>query len=227
MKIPQSFKKLPTIKAVLFDLDGTLLNTLADLADSMNAVLAAENLPQHPQEAYKYFVGDGVANLVRRALPEALRQDEQVVVDYVSQMRHKYAERWKHKTTPYPGVPELLKELALRKLPFAVYSNKPDDFTRQMVAHFFPQDFFAAVVGAKPGVAVKPNPEPALEIAAKLAITPEHFLYLGDTGTDMQTARAAGMFPVGALWGFRPQVELLENGAVFTVQAPLELLTLI
>jgi phosphoglycolate phosphatase len=213
-------------RAVLFDLDGTLLNTLEDLADSMNAVLRRLGLPAHEAAAYKYFVGDGIVNMARRALP-ADRRDEAVVTRLVEGMRRHYARHWADKTHPYDGVPELLGELTRRGLPTAVLSNKPDDSTRTMVARLLPGHRFRLVLGARPDVPIKPDPAAALEIAEALGVPPGGFVYLGDTGTDMRTATAAGMYPVGALWGFRTADELSQAGAETLIDRPAHLLKLL
>jgi phosphoglycolate phosphatase len=213
-------------KAVLFDLDGTLLNTLDDLADSCNAVLAEMGLPVHATDAYRYFVGDGVEMLARRVLPEGRRMEADVRA-FVPRMREVYAQRETLKTRPYDGVPELLDELARRGLPFAVLSNKPDESTRSIVGKLLNPWRFAFVRGALPGVPKKPDPAAALEIARTLGIAPDSFLYLGDTGTDMRTATAAGMYPVGALWGFRDKRELVEGGAAVVIEHPTGLLAVV
>lgn len=210
-------------QAVLFDLDGTLLDTLADLGDSMNRVLRRAGFPEHPLEAYKYFVGDGMEKLALRALPEEGR-DSANAARITTAMKEEYGRHWADKTRPYPGIPELLAELERMRIPAAVFSNKPDEFTRKMIAAFFPGRRFGAVIGARPGVPKKPDPGVPLEIAAALGISPSGFVYLGDTNTDMQTAVAAGMYPVGALWGFRTAAELEASGAKRLIANPREIL---
>jgi len=205
--------------AVLFDLDGTLLNTLDDLADSCNIVLQEMGLPTHATDAYRYFVGDGVEILARRVLPEGRRSDGDVAA-FVPRMRTVYAARETLKTRPYPGVPEMLDELTRRGLPLAVLSNKPDEATRSVVGKLLGIEHFALIRGALPGVPKKPDPAAAIGIAAELDIPPASFLYLGDTGTDMRTATGAGMYPVGALWGFRDRRELVDGGAAVVIEAP-------
>ena len=210
-------------KAVLFDLDGTLLNTLEDLADATNAALAQLGLPGHPLDAYKLLVGDGLENLIRRAIGQE-PLDQRLLARGIELARHEYANRWAEKTRPYPGIPDLLTELSRRGIPMAVFSNKPDEFTQLCIARLLPQWHFHAVQGATPAVPRKPDPRGALAIAARMGIAPAEVLYLGDTNTDMQTAVAAGMFPVGALWGFRTAEELLATGAAVLVKTPLEVL---
>jgi phosphoglycolate phosphatase len=213
--------------AVLFDLDGTLLDTLEDLGDSMNAVLAARGYPTHPIPSYSTFVGDGVRTLVHRALPPAARVREATVDELVPLMRAEYSTRWKSKTRPYTGVPELLDGLAARGVRMAVLSNKPHPATVEVVEHFFARWTFDATLGARPGVPIKPDAGAALEVSRLLAIPPEDFLYVGDTNTDMQTAAAAGMFAAGALWGFRTADELRSSGARVLLTDPRDILPLL
>lgn len=217
---------MTTYKAVLFDLDGTLLDTLDDLADSMNEVLAAHGWAVHAVEGYRYFVGDGFENLVRRTVPFELKSDERTVQGCVTEARAAYERRWNAKTRPYPGVPELLDQLAGKGVPLAILSNKPHDFVRKIVAHYLGTWGFAAVQGAQSGTPRKPDPTAALEISRSLAIPAGSFLYLGDTNTDMKTAIAAKMFAVGALWGFRTEQELRDSGAQALVKHPLDVLAL-
>ncbi len=209
--------------AVLFDLDGTLLDTLDDLAGAMNFALRQMNFPSHDVAAYKYFIGNGVVNLARRTLPPDSR-DEQTVEQLVATMRSYYSEHWADKTRPYEGVAEMLDQLTARSVTMAILSNKPDEFTKRMVAEFFPERPFAPVLGARQDVPIKPDPSAALEIAESLKVAPAEILYLGDTDTDMQTARAAGMFAIGALWGFRQAGELHQHGAQSLIASPQELL---
>jgi len=214
------------MRAVMFDLDGTLLDTIEDLADSMNAVLAGLGVPGHRVDAYKRFVGDGVEMLVRRALP-ADRADDETIAACATRMKEEYRERWHVKTRPYPGVPETLDGLAEKRVAATVLSNKPEDFTVKCVERFLPGWSFAVVRGAREGVPRKPDPAAAVEIAAGLLIPPAEILYVGDTDTDMRTAVAAGMRPVGALWGFRDADELRASGAATLISSPPDLLELL
>ncbi|MEN6458979.1 MAG: HAD family hydrolase [Thermoguttaceae bacterium] len=213
-------------RAVLFDLDGTLLDTLTDLADSTNAALRSLGFPTHPRESYQQFVGDGVERLIQRALPVE-RRDAATVAACGRCMRKEYGDRWAATTRPYAGIPELLDRLTDRRMPMAVLSNKPEEFTRLCVAQLLPGWKFAAVVGAGPALPKKPDPSGARQIAAELGVAPGECLYLGDTNTDMQTAAAAGMFAVGALWGFRTADELAASGARVLLKSPLDLLPLL
>jgi phosphoglycolate phosphatase len=213
-------------KAVLFDLDGTLLDTIEDLTDSMNIVLKRLGFPGHTVGSCKKFVGDGVEVFALRALPETHR-DDATVARCAADMREVYRKRWALKTRPYDGIAELLDGLTARNLKMAVLSNKPDDFTKAMVAELLARWRFASVLGVRPSVPKKPEPAAALEISKELTIPPGRFLYLGDTGTDMKTATAAGMFPVGAIWGFRTADELTEGGAEVLVDHPSKVLRLL
>jgi phosphoglycolate phosphatase len=211
---------------VLFDLDGTLVDSLTDLADSMNRVLTRQGLPAHPVQAYRYFVGDGIIKLVQRALP-AGAQHQDLVQDCAQKMREEYAAHWADTTRPYPGIAELLDALTSRRIPMTILSNKPDELTQKVVRTLLPNWHFAAVAGARETIARKPDPAGALRIAKLLGREPADFLYLGDTNTDMQTARAARMFAIGALWGFRTADELKENGAQALLSVPIELCPLL
>jgi phosphoglycolate phosphatase len=209
--------------AVIFDLDGTLLNTIEDLTDAMNLTLTRFGFKGHDQETYKYFIGDGIETLVKRSLPPESRFNE-IIARCVAAMREEYALRWDKKTLPYPGIPELLDALSQKGWPISILSNKPDDSTRMVVAKLLPRWSFQIVLGARPSVPKKPDPTAALEIAGLLHLAPDQFIYIGDTGTDMKTAVEAGMFPVGVLWGFRTAQELLAHGARILIQKPLDLL---
>lgn len=209
-------------KAVLFDLDGTLVDTIDDLADSMNSVLADMNLPTYTVAEYNFLVGDGIRVLAERVLP-ADRQDGATVARCVAGMRAAYEQRWANKSRPYDGIPELLDVLTKRGMTRVVLSNKPDDFTKKVVATLLPDWQFEQVVGVRPEGPIKPDPTGAFEIAQSLKISPDQILYLGDTNTDMKTAVAAGMYPVGVLWGFRPAEELTAAGAQTLIAHPMEL----
>lgn len=210
-------------RAVIFDLDGTLLDTLDDIADSMNAVLERRGFPGHETGAYRYLTGDGVRALAERSLPEPARS-EATIAACIQELRAEYAARWGRKTRPYPGIPELLAALVRRQVRMSVLSNKLDEFTKRAAKDFLAEFDFDFVIGAQPAWPPKPDPSAALSIARSLEIEPSRFLYLGDTDVDMMTAVKAGMFPVGALWGFREEKELLESGARATIRVPSELL---
>jgi phosphoglycolate phosphatase len=212
-------------KAILFDLDGTLLDTLEDLADSMNQALSELGFAAHPVEAYKYFVGDGAETMARRALPQENR-DEATVRQCHQRAKLCYSKHWADKTRLYPGIAELLEGLQELGAAMSILSNKPDEFTQQMVAKLLAGYDFKIVRGANSDTPIKPDPTAALQIAEQTNIPPAEFVYLGDTDTDMKTANAAGMLAVGAVWGFRTAKELTENGAKVLVRNPVEVLGL-
>jgi len=213
-------------QAILFDLDGTLLDTLADIADAANAALTRLGFPTHQRDAYRYFLGGGMDHLVRRATPEGFNDSEtlkkcrEAIID-------EYRSRWAQNTRPYPGIAELLAELDNRGIVKAVLSNKPDDFTKRTVEKLLSEFRFDIIRGARPEVPLKPDPTSALKIAAELDIPPRRFIYIGDSDIDMRTARAAGMFAAGALWGFRTAEELSANGAQVLLKAPREVVNLL
>jgi len=213
-------------KAVLFDLDGTLLDTINDLADSMNSVLERHGFPTHGVDEYKYFVGDGIDLLVRRALPVSCK-DEFLIAGCVAAMKEEYSSRWADSTRPYDGITELLDALNASGVSLSILSNKPHESTMIVVSRMLANWKFEMVIGAMDGVPKKPNPASAISIAERLGIAPGDFLYLGDTHTDMKTAVLAGMFPAGALWGFRTAGELVEAGARILVTHPVDLLPFI
>ncbi len=209
-------------KAILFDLDGTLLDTLKDIGNASNRVLLKHRFPVHPIDSYRNFVGDGVKTLFARALP-ADKVSDPLIRTCIKEFEEEYSRTWNDETTLYPGISEMLDLVRARGLKMAVLSNKPHEFTKYCVEAFFPEWEFDVVQGIHASIPHKPDPTGALSIARRLGIAPASFLYLGDTGTDMQTACTAGMFPVGALWGFRSSEELIENGAKVVVSHPLEI----
>ena len=214
---------MPT-QAILFDLDGTLLDTLADIAGAANAALEREGQPTHPALAYKQFIGDGVAMLFRRALPTDQDHDDARIERCVSQFHATYAGQWNVATRPYDGIPALLDALVARGLPLAILSNKPDEFTQLCTRHYLSRWPWAAVVGQRDGVPRKPDPTSALAIAEALKIPPADFVYVGDSSVDMRTARGAGMRAVGVSWGFRSVAELQATGAHAIIDDPASLL---
>ncbi len=208
-------------RAVLFDLDGTLADTLEDLAIAANHALTQLGRPTFPTRRYRYLVGQGLRSL----LTEALGPDHRDLIEPGMELfRDYYGRHSLDHTGPYPGIPELLDDLTRRRLKMAVLSNKPDSATQEMVAKVFSRWEFDAVVGQRDGGPLKPDPAAALQIADALAIRPSEWLYVGDTRVDMLTAGSAGMFPVGVLWGFREEQELRESGAKAIIARPMELL---
>lgn len=215
-----------TYKAIIFDLDGTLLNTLDGIATCANIVLENGGYPKHNVDAYKYFVGEGVFALFRKALPENNR-DEDTITALVKAFRHTYEKYGYEKVCLYEGIDELLNGLSERKIKMSILSNKPHELTRFSVSKFLSNWHFECVLGQRDNIPVKPDPSAAIEIINLLDLPSSDILYLGDTAVDMQTAVRAKLFPIGALWGFRDKKELEENGSKITVNTPREILRLI
>ena len=213
-------------KAVLFDLDGTLIDTADDIGDAVNRVLSNRKFPTHSISTYRSFIGEGVRMLFTHALPEEDRNQALIsacLKDFIEDYRYNY----NVKTKLYDGIPELLDRLTRRGLKLAVLSNKPHPITRDCAAYFLSQWDFDVILGQHDSIPRKPDPKGALEVAQRLAISPSDIIYLGDTAIDMKTAVSAGMFPVGVLWGFRALKELKENGARVLINAPMQLMDII
>ena len=213
-------------RAVIFDLDGTLLDTLTDIADAANRALIRHGFPPHERQAYQWFIGDGSAVLMTRALPEHQRSAETVQACLKSFIAD-YNQNWARATRIYDGLERLLESLQNRNIKFSVVTNKPHRFAVSMVAHYFGDRPFDPVLGQQEAIPKKPDPRQALAAAEKMGVEPAACIFLGDSAVDMKTACNAGMQPVGAGWGFRPSEELLNSGALAVVQHPVELLSLI
>lgn len=212
-------------KAVVFDLDGTLLNTVEDIAFAMNSVLARNNLPTHRVDDYRFFVGSGLTNLVYQTLPKEYRAP-QYIEQYLLDVREEYSKCLDDNTKPYSGIYELFDALTIKNIPLAILSNKPHQFMHETIKTHFSKWSFKIVFGARDGVPTKPDPQSAIEISEIMNISPEQIVYVGDADVDMITATRAGMYPVGVSWGFRPVSELLENGAKKIINHPSELVEL-
>lgn len=205
-------------KAAIFDLDGTLVNSLSDIADSMNQVLKNHGFKSHQTDDYRYFVGEGMRTLVSRALSVEL-PDPAFIDLYTAEMKEEYEKRWNHKTSVYEGIPQLLKTMLNHSMSIAVLSNKPHNFTIRMIHHYFGNSTFMEVLGA--GLfPQKPDPSGALHIVKQFNISSSEFLYVGDSAVDMKTAKSAGMVACGCLWGFRDRDELIDAGADKIVERP-------
>lgn len=203
-------------KLIIFDLDGTLLNTIADLAKSTNHALKENGFPEHGIAAYNYFVGNGINKLFERALPEKDRSEENVLRVRESFLPY-YDEHNTDYSRPYPGIPELLSFLNEKGYKIAVASNKYQKATEKLIRYFFPDIPFVAIFGQREGIKVKPDPSVVYEILSIAGVDTEDVLYVGDSGVDMQTALRAGVDSAGVTWGFRPRSELSENKASFIV----------
>jgi phosphoglycolate phosphatase len=213
-------------QAIIFDLDGTLLDTLTDIADAANRALVHNGFPPHERRAYRWFIGDGSAILMTRALPESQRTEETVQACLKSFIED-YNRNWHQATRPYDGLRDLLGNLEDRNIRLSVVTNKPHPFAVSMMAHYFGNSPFDPILGQQEGVPKKPDPRQALAAAGKMGVPPTACIFLGDSAVDMKTACNAGMLPVGAGWGFRPAGELLNSGAVAVIHHPRELLDLI
>lgn len=214
------------MKLIVFDLDGTLINSLEDLADSANWMLLQHGYPTHPVDAYRYFVGDGMRKLIERILPPEERNDvriEQCKAEFVAY----YTIHMEDKTVVYPGMIELLKELKDRGLKIALATNKVHIAVAPLMAKYFPGIRFDSMIGQREGIPVKPHPQIMYDILKETGCQPSETLHVGDTATDMQLAHSAGVTPVGVLWGYRPLEELQEAGAKFIIEKPEELLGLV
>lgn len=215
-------------RAVLFDLDGTLLDTLEDIALTMNFVFGRRGYPPFSLAECRLLVGEGMESLVRRAV-RARRADrpadesDETIAAIVDEFRVEYENAWRAHSRPYPGVPGLLEGLRVRGVRTAVLSNKVHPVTVEMTRDLLPFDF-DVVRGSLPGVPYKPNPAAAFDIAAEMGLRPAEFAFVGDTRVDMETARSAGMLPVGVLWGFRDAKELASSGAAALLATPADLL---
>lgn len=206
-------------KAIIFDLDGTLVNSLEDIANSMNGVLQKRNLQVHETENYKTFIGNGLRNLVSTTLPEAQR-DDAVIQLCLDEMLAHYSENCLVKTQLYEGIPALLDELVKRGIKLAIFSNKKDELTKKIAAQLLNKWPFEVVVGMTTEERRKPSPEVPIEIANKLGLQPGEIIFAGDSGVDMQTAVNSGMYAAGVTWGFRTAEELTKNGADVLIHYP-------
>lgn len=211
-------------RLAIFDLDGTLLNTLGDLAASANAALAAHHLPTHPQDSIRQFVGNGIRKLIERACPADTTSELQERV-YHDFCRH-YAQHCADTTAPYPGIPQLLDELRRRGILTAVVSNKADFAVQQLCAQFFPGQF-DAIAGEREGVRRKPAPDTVLAILAQLNVNATTAVYIGDSDVDVETARNAGTRCIAVTWGFRDRAILLNAGAQLLADSPAALLPIL
>ena len=214
------------LKLIIFDLDGTLLNTLPDLAHSANFALVKSGFPTHPVEDYKLFIGNGITKLLERILPE-----NQITETVVTQIKDSFLAYYDtHNTVytePYAGIPELLHSLLSKGLMMAVASNKYQKATEKLVKLFFPDIPFIAVLGQREGIPAKPNPAIVFDILDVTGLTPCEALYVGDSGVDMETASNSGLISIGVTWGFRPRGELETTGACYIADMPDDIIEII
>lgn len=212
------------IKLIIFDLDGTLLDSVDDLGSAVNLALSKQGFPTHSTASYKYFVGNGVAKLIERAVPKGTSAE---VIDAVYRdFSDYYSAHYADKTVPYDGVDALLGELQKQKLLLAVASNKPDIFTKSIISERW-NGVFAAVHGQREEIPKKPNPQIAYNIMKEIGAEKAETLLIGDTNVDIETAKSAGIRSVGCLWGFRTKEELEAAGADFIIEKPSEILDIL
>lgn len=212
-------------KGIIFDLDGTLVNSLEDISDAMNTVLTELHYPTHTYETYQYFIGSGLRNLVSKALPASNNSENQIEVAFQN-MLTEYRENCTIKTKPYEDILALLNDLSTRNIKLAVFSNKADELTKKIVAAIFP-NYFTDVVGLSVESLKKPNPFEAIEISKNWGLKTEEIIFVGDSDIDMETATNANMFPVGVSWGYRTEKELMASGAKLVIHSPLDLIELL
>lgn len=210
--------------AVIFDLDGTLLNTLGDLRAATNHALEVRGLPPHSMEEIRQFIGNGIRLLICRAMPEGTPEAE--IDAALDDFKAYYAAHIHDRTVPYDGIPQLLTALRKRGVKVAVLSNKIDSASQQLIEYFFPGKT-DVVFGEHVGVPRKPDPTSCQMVMQQLGVQPEQVLYVGDSGTDMQTAKNAGLYAVGVTWGFRSKEVLLEYGADVLVHRPEQILQIL
>ncbi|MDR1895964.1 MAG: HAD family hydrolase [Prevotellaceae bacterium] len=206
-------------QAIIFDLDGTLINSIPDIADSMNRILLKHGYQEYDYDQYKYFVGNGIKRLVEICIPDKNKSERETDIIF-DLMIEEYGRNCLHKTYVYDGISDLLNDLSLRNIKMAVLSNKADSITRKICDELFCSWNFEIILGATDNFPKKPDPTAALFVADKLLVSPENIFYLGDTSIDMKTASAANFFPAGASWGFRPEEELINSGAKFIAHTP-------
>lgn len=213
-------------EAVIFDLDGTLVDSLEDIADSMNTVLAKRDYPVHKLESYRIFIGDGIQNLVYLALPEGNR-DEATVQIIHKEMVEEYSNQCLVKTRPYDGILSMLDTVTSLELKMAILSNKAEPLTKFIANQLFAKWRFEEVMGGRPDFPRKPDPSAALEISRKMEVNPDKMMFIGDTSIDIHTAKRAGMLAIGVLWGYRDEKELITAGADYIIRHPSELIPLL
>jgi phosphoglycolate phosphatase len=209
----------------MFDLDGTLINSLSDIAGSVNRVLSVHGFPIHATDAYRCFIGNGAMTLIQRALPDDQRNEKTIRICH-KEFTRDYRHHWNDNTSVYDGIKEMLDALCARNIRLSILSNKPHEFTLNCVQAFLHQWPFEIILGHQSKIPKKPDPAGALLISQQMRLPAADFLYLGDSAVDMKTAIAAGMFPAGALWGFRTKKELIKAGAKALLNHPLEILSL-
>lgn len=209
------------ISSIIFDLDGTLLDTLGGLADATNYVMQEHNFPSHSKSAVKKFVGNGMRMLLQRAAPTDSSQS--CIDSCCASFKKYYGENWKNGCCPYEGIDDMVVTLQKQSVPLAILSNKPHQFTKLFAEYFFEENTFEIIYGQRDGFDKKPQPGVALEIAKQLGMTTEYILFIGDSAEDIQTGKNAGMKTAAVTWGFREAEILLEQEPDILLNHPSEL----
>ena len=210
-------------QAAIFDMDGTLINSLEDLADSVNEAMDHYGFPHHTLEEYRYFVGNGARKLIKRSIPQDKADDENFVSEVLDYYNGCYERNLTNKTRPYDGIIDMLQKLQAINIPLGVCTNKQQFAADEIVNKLFPAKMFSAVIGDSKGLPRKPDPTKVLQIASQFNVEPKFIAYFGDTSVDMETAKNAGFLSIGVTWGFRPKSELIESGAKILINHPSEL----
>jgi phosphoglycolate phosphatase len=212
---------------IIFDLDGTLLDTLADIARAMNITLSDHGYPEHPVVSYRAMIGWGLLELVRKALPEQHAQNTELIRRLHDEMVQEYNRHPVVHTVPYPGIPELLDALHERKIPLSILSNKRHELVLSVVRETLNPDYFMEIHGAIDGIPKKPDPTSARTVASKMGITPEKILYIGDSLVDCETAHRAGMINISVSWGFTDKEDLIAGGSKTVIHDPMDVLGMV
>ncbi len=210
------------LKGIIFDLDGTLLDTIEDISNAVNTVLIEYGLTPYRIEDYKLFVGDGIEQLVERVLGKEIKREK--FNEIFTKIKETYGNNWNIKTKPYPNILEMLDKLNTKNIKMAVISNKPHKFTMLTIEYYFGKKYFSSIYGASDNYPKKPDPFLAYKVLENFNLNQKDVAYLGDSNTDIIFAKNAGLLPFGASWGFRGEKELKENGALYTFCNPLEVL---
>lgn len=210
-------------QAAIFDMDGTLIDSLEDISDSVNETMEYYGFPPHTLEEYRYFVGNGARKLIERSIPKDRVGDSDFVNEVLKYYDSCYKRRLTNKTHPYSGILDMLKELQNKKIPLGVCTNKQQFAADEIINAMFPAGMFSVVIGDQKGLPRKPDPAKVLKIAAQFDVEPKYVAYFGDTSVDMETAHNAGFLSIGVTWGFRPKSELIESGAEILIDHPCEL----
>ena len=213
-------------KAVVFDLDGTLVDSAADLGNAVNRMLESRGYPGHEIPRYQDFIGNGTEMMVRRALPEGSRDDD-TVKECLTQFMEDYNINFDVDSVLYEGIPELLDHLAEKSVILTMLTNKPEVITLKLKDSLMSKWDFKVVMGSREGLPKKPDPTGAKMLTEAIEVESSSIVYFGDSGIDMKTAVSAGMVPVGVLWGFRDKEELQKDGAKYIIEKPLDILDLI